>query len=495
MAIEIPRNLYTAGAVSFDASPSVNFYAQLQARRQAQEQAKQATFDDYIRNLNTKVTSAGKRTQDTEAFQDMYNKWQQFGLENRDRIMKNDINTRMQFDRGYQELLNFVNESKTEEEKKKPLVEILLDPNKRSRLSSRVIDEIELHDQPLYIKDKDGNYVRNENRKSIDYTSNLFDPQFDMAKGFEGWAKGMKMGKDIGSVVSRDPVTGQAIRGFTERYDPEQVKQISLNAARSVKDNRDYGNYYQLRFEKLTDDEFKTLNDAFQSVYGKEVRLPGGQVLPNSIDSPEEVAAADAIIQAQSLAKKGEEAVMDRELANQRAINKIYIGDSLIRGRKGAGSDQNDLNDYDIFKRYEGKYVNKILWDKTDSGRPIPKFGGKEVTVIPFNQVDVNDKKLIGDVAPVTNDDGTKYYIVLENGDWEGKGGQVIDRANVARRNMDATTISEEKRGRLSDNIAPKTNATKQPSIPTYKKSDLINAGWSEQQIKQAVSAGKIKVN
>ncbi len=494
MAINIPNNLYTAGAVSLDASPSVNMYAQIQARRQAQEQAKQATFDEYLRNLNTKVNAAGKRTIDNPAFQDMYNKWQQFGLQNRDKIMKNDINTRTQFDRGYQELLNFVNESKTEEEKKKPLVEILLDPNKRSKLSTNVFNSIQSHDEPLYVKDKEGNYVRNENRKSIDYTSNLFDPQFDLSKGFEGWAKGMKMGKGDFEIKQRDPVTGQVIRAYTEKYDPDQVKQISLNAARSVKDNPEYGNYYQQRFENLKDDEYKQLNEAFQRYYGKYINIPGGQKLSNYIDSPEEVAAADAIIQAEALTKKGEESVSDYDKKFQDSIAKMAYNSTLIAGRSNNRESDNDLSKYDVLGRYEPKYVTKNIKIKNQDG-----WGTvlKEATVIPENEVDVLDKKLLGDVDAIKGDDGSKYYIVREDGDWEGNRGQVISKANVARANLDKTNINEEKRGRLSEDIAPnskiKPSSTYTINGQKYTKSQLLQGGWTEDQIEKAIQAGKLK--
>jgi hypothetical protein len=326
MAIQNSPHLYTGGAVELDSSPTVNLYAQLAHRREAQRLAKEEAFDDYFRSLNKGINQAGVRVKDNEAFKHFYDKWQRYGLENKDKLLKKDINTQTEFNSMYQDILNLVNESKIEEEKKKPLVEIYTDPNKRSRLSSRVMPMIESHEQPLFLKDeKTGEYVRNRDRKSLDVTSNLFDPQFDFTKGFEGWSKGVDMSKTYGNVLRTDPKSGRVFTEVTESFTPQQVGQIASNAARSVADNPEVGAYYQQKFETLKDDEFKKLNEAFQSVYGKEVDLGVAGKHPNFIDSPEELAAAEAILQAKSLTKKGEEASLDRELATDRARMNIYI--------------------------------------------------------------------------------------------------------------------------------------------------------------------------
>lgn len=469
MAIRNDPRMYSAGNVVFDSQPIVNLYAQLSQRREMQNKAKEDAFQEYARGLNTKINAAGHRVVDNPVFSEKLQQWQKFGMANKDKLSKNDINTRTEFDRQYQELLNITNESKAEEEKKKPFVEMILDPAKRERLSSNVIPAVANHDEPLYIKNKSGEWERNQNRKSLDYTSNLFDPKFDFTKGFEGWSKGMDRGEVIGDVLRKDPVTGRAIVATTKAYTPEQIQQIGLNAARSVADVPDNQNYYQLKFEKLSEDEYAKLNDAFQSVYGKEIetRLPNGQrtKIRNYIDSPEEVAAAEAVLQAKALTEKGERAALDWEARNNAAINKVYIQDKLIRGRKSIRDEGVDFGDYDILGKYENKVIDKKVRERVGGGM-FPKYEEKTIQIVPAKDVDVAHQKMI-DVKPITDEkDGSKYYIRRDNGDWEGKDGQVVSATVIAQKELDKVNLNELRRGRQSLN----PNQNKQ----TPKKKDSL---------------------
>lgn len=466
MAVQLPQGMYSGFTETLDSNPTANRFAQLKMKREAMQAAKEDATEEYVRGLSTKINAAGKRVQDIPAFENMYNKWRKYGMENKDKLNKNDIPTRTEFDRQYQEMLSLVNESKSEEEKKKPLVEILLDPNKRNRLSTKTFDAIKLHDDPLYTQDESGNFVRNRDRKSLDYNSTLFDPQFDMAKGFEGWAKGMDRGKSIGEIIKRDPATGQVIRGFTEEYSPNQIKQISANAARSVLDNPDYGNYYQHKYESLKEPEYEQLNKAFQSVYGSTIKL-NGQTMPNYIDSPEEVAAAEAIIQAQSLAKKGEEAVLDRELANQRSVNKIYINDGLIRGRKNTGFGPTNTEDGNEFDRIP--LPKKTGWFSSGNRvkpedipaltKAVLKTAGVNIEDMDYFEADVKDG-VIQSITPY----------------WKDKEGELHKEGVITRTDMENAQLkynSEPQKGNqpsFGNPVRPPKDIKQTKMVPTKKR-------------------------
>lgn len=454
MALINPDTLYTGGAVRFDSSPSVNLYAQLQQRQQAREAAKQEAFDTYIRGLNTKINPAGKRTVDDPAFQHFYKRWQDFGMQNKTALQKGDVPTQSEFNARYQDLLNLIQESKQAEDYKKPLVDILVDPNKRAQLSERVMPAIASHDEPLYIQDKSGEYIRNPNRRQLDFTSTLFNPQLDYAKQYEKWSKGYKMDEAAGDILRRDPITGTAIREYTSSFSPETKKQIAINAMNDVSADHKVGDYYQYRFEKLSDREFEELNKLYQQSFGKKNNLGGGIEVENYIDSPQKLAAAEALREA-SVTQKKEKEILDRQLAFQRAQTNIYLN------RTGKDNQDLTLADYDIFKKFEKKYETKdVQIGKPDWLGRTPK---KSATIIRASEVDVSDKKLIGDTKPYIDKDGTQFYIVREDGDWEGRNGQVISRANAARKNMDATSINEVKRGRLSGDIVPKPPVKPKP--------------------------------
>lgn len=493
MAIPVSPSMYSAGAVELDSQPTTNMYAHLMAKREALDKAKNDTFDEYIRGLNTKITPAGVRTADLEAFNDRKNKWVYFGMKNKEKLMKGDVPTQTEFNKLYQEAANIPIESKAAEEQKKPFVDIITDPNKRKHLSSNVFKDIEVHDQPLYIKDaKTGEYVRNYNRKPIDYNSKIFNPDFDFNKGYEGWAKDMDRSETIGNVVSRDKVTGRANVEFTKAYTPEQIKQISLNAAKSAEDGGENNDYYQLRYEKIYKDpaEAKRLNDAFQEVYGKEIKLPNGQKIPNYIDSPEEVAAAEAILQAKAMTEKGTKPAQDKELAFQRAQVNINLNKGGDGGGRQVGNAFDDFTDADFGNFYTkgGVFYNK---DGT------PKEGKIFITgaVVP------------GTVRSALKAGGFDIADLNKGVDAELKNGQIVSISNkkigaITRQSMEGVyqpKMDTERKGEhlnFNDKSKPQVDTQKPPSnVPSYSKDALKKSGWTDAQIQTAVKAGKIKVN
>ncbi len=343
MAVQNHPGLYQFGNERFNSTPSVNLYAQLQQRREAQRLAKEEAFSDYINNLNTKITPAGVRVADLPAFEEMKNKWQEFGLKNKTALQKNDIPTQTEFNRMYQGLVNLTMRSKAEEEKKKPYVEILVDPVKRAKTSSRLINDMQVHDEPLFVKNANGEWEENRNRKGLDLADNYFNPQFDFDKEFTGWSKGLERGKTYSDKpIKSDPQSGTVTFATEEKFAPEQIMQVANNAMKAIKSDGEGRNFYQHKLENIADDELKALNKAFQSVYGATTQytFPNGNTVSgeNVIDSPEELAAAEAIIQSQSMIKKGEELRLDKALANQRAQVNISLN-------KGGGATEPEVND------------------------------------------------------------------------------------------------------------------------------------------------------
>jgi len=377
MAVHNPSALYTGGAERFNSQPEVNMYANLLAKRQAQDKAKNEAFDEYIRGLNTKITPTGVRTVDLDAFNTAKARWEKFGMENKDKILKNDIPTRTEFNRLYQEALNIPIESKAAEEQKKPFVEILTDPKKRSQLSSNVFGVVKSHDEPLYVPDENGNYVRNHGRKTLDYTSKIFNPQFDFNKAFEGWAKDMKMGESVGDVVGRDKITGRATVAYKKAFSPDQTKQMALNAARSAEAGAENNDYYQLRYEKMYEspEETKKLNEAFQSVFGAKIKLPNGQEIDNYIDSPAEVAAAEAILQARAMGEEGTKAASDYDL--KQSNRPVHV--TVNTGTRPTYSTASDGNAFDGFpnQKFKNFYVSDGSFYDNDGN---PKNGNIFIT-------------------------------------------------------------------------------------------------------------------
>src|SRR5690606_1526502 len=158
--------------------------------------------------------------------------WQQFGMNNRDRLRNPRTDggaASMEFQTRYQDLLNLINESKEEEEKKKPLVEIMVDPDKRERLTEEIIPMVESHDQPIYVVDEQGQTVRNTNRKSFDVSEISFDPKpIDIKKYFDGYNDIKRM--ELPPVVTKDPKNMTQTIETTAVYSDEAKDVIATRA-------------------------------------------------------------------------------------------------------------------------------------------------------------------------------------------------------------------------------------------------------------------------
>lgn len=335
MALQIHPSLYTGGAERFNSRPSVALYANLMARKQARDDA----YDEYIRSLNKNVNPAGMRNQERQVFDEKLAEWQKFGMENRDAIRKRTGGMDMEFQRMYQGLLNTIQESKTEEERKKPAIELLLDPNKRDRIDEDgFMRDIASHDAPLYVKDeKTGQWMRNPDRKSLDFTGFSFNPKMmeteDWRKYDEAMDKAFPADKANTNIAPHPKDKYTNIVTTAKIYSPDKLKGIGDAAINDYETDRRLN--YSFRkthpFKEWKDEhegQFNELNAAFQKAY------PG-----KNITNEAELFAATQI--QRKLAPTIEEKTADNEAAKQadrvdlenlrnaNARGRIYLRNSL----------------------------------------------------------------------------------------------------------------------------------------------------------------------
>jgi hypothetical protein len=273
MALQIHPSLYTGGAERFNSRPSIALYANLMARQQAKEDA----YDEYIRSLNKNVNPAGMRNQERQVFDEKLAEWQKFGMENRDAIRKRTGGVDMEFQRKYQDLLNTIQESKTEEERKKPAIELLLDPNKRDRIDEDgFMRDITSHDAPLYIKDSKGQWVRNPDRRSLDFTGFSFNPKMmeteDWRKYDEAMDKAFPADKTNTNISPHPKDKFTNLVTTAKVYSPDKLKGIGDAAINDYESDRRLN--YSFRkthpFKEWKEEheaQFSELNAAFQKAY------------------------------------------------------------------------------------------------------------------------------------------------------------------------------------------------------------------------------------
>lgn len=316
MAIQNHPSLYSGGSVVFNQQPHVQLYATLKAREQAREEA----FDEYTRNLRKGINTAGMRNQDRPAFDKKYQDWQKFYLDNRDKIRGRKEGADIKFQQGWQELMDLAEESKATEAGKKPLVEILTDPNKRDRLSEDILPMIQSHDAPLYITKPDGTVERNPNWKAFDVSKLNFDPKpFESDKFFKGLEDVKRM--DLPPVIEKDPITMTQKVTTTSVFDQEAKEVIATRAVTELANNRSFRD----TIKKLKPEDY---NAVFRANYGRDIEDDG------------DLAAAYTLkgMQQKIVSSKIEPDTFGRQQAmegirNANARSRIALQDSYAKGR------------------------------------------------------------------------------------------------------------------------------------------------------------------
>lgn len=342
MALRLPDNLYTAGAVTFDSSPSVNLYNQLLLRKQARDEA----LNQYFNQLPAKLNTAGVRTQDLSGQQGGINNdienWRQNWLNNKEAIKKGGA-AQQQYMAQYQDILRKIEQSKqrakTELEIGKLKLENKYNPDDDD---IHVLDKIgrSIYDPTSYKEDEVSEYGLGDLSPAV--------PQFDVNRQNQFWTaatRGLSPNKKYDEAnIRRDAITGNAIVPFTESFNDEQIKQIGANARSLIRGDKSAAKYYGKMLSDVDHfGDWQRLNKQYQSVYGDK----------SFADTPEKLAEADIILRAKQPQKTGEELRLDREAANKNAIDRLKLQDTLIRGRQRASASAQPGTVNDVYGRIE----------------------------------------------------------------------------------------------------------------------------------------------
>jgi len=319
----------------------------------------------------------------------------------------------MEADRLYNDALAWQQQSKDATGERTPAIDLIRNPNTRNQLNfERVAADITLHDLSL----------DDPNRKKIDYNASWYKaPSFDFNKEFKVAAEGQQKAflRKIPGTLDTQLGTIQTEEGFL----PESIKQIARNFARSVIEDPNKLDYYERKSKSASADELIKLNAILKPYFPK---------LEVALDQPEALAMAEAIERAQSIKD-----VVPRE-------DKAYSS-RLISSRQQGSSDKT-IKDYDLLNKYD-KEKGQVI-DLVSEGVTREERIAKPTRVVLAKDVPSQDYQLITDkenVSPYTSGK-MQYFIVREDGNWEGAGGKVIDSYVVARANLDKTSLSEERR-------------------------------------------------
>lgn len=391
MAIQNDPRLFTGGSVVLDSSPSVNMYNNLLLRKQAKDEAVNQYFHSLEKNLNT----AGVRKQDLAGEQggitDDINKWRQMWMENKDVIRKGGLPQQEYMSR-FQDIMRKIQQSKdrakTELEIGKAKFEGKYEPDDDDIKILGAMGK-SIYDPTSYKQDGVSEYG------IADLSANV--PDFDANKQNQFWTaatKGYEAGKVYDNNAQRtDKTTGKVYVPFKEVFSPDQIKSIADKAGDMAMSDRSAKKYFQKLLDSPNRADWDKLNNAYQSVYGKN----------NFVETPKHVAQAEAIMRMGIAQKQGEEPITDQQQALARSLEKMRFNSNLVISRDairalrgdggGSNMDGNELDTIDL-----SKYGNPQNGRMTIPANEIPKSveavlkaGGMDISGNPYVELTVNN--------------------------------------------------------------------------------------------------------
>lgn len=466
MAIVNDPRLYSGGSAILDSTPSVNLYANLLAKKQAKIDA----LDEYDKKRIDTINPNGVRDVDREGLDGRIGQLRSFYNQNKDNIRKGGTPESYEYEKMFRNVGTYINQSKERTAKQEAAMKLY---QERLKQDGRIPDDFiaELGENDAAIDaisgvEKETGQVRKT--KSFDITKWLSQPKpFNQQTYLKSFADVKRLpGKPTYSEVPGQPL--KLTETIEETFDEGGKQVIAARAADKYQNSYSFSE--QVKAEMQDPIARKKLEDVFQAEFGTNPTQPEdyATALTMSLLQPK-------LAKTRNIDNK--DAIMSRqEDFREKMFN---LAEKGRNARAAMNQAQPGLGDYDIFGKYSPKFRPKTITIEAGGLFTEPKT--QDAIVILAKDVDENDKKLIGDTDPYKDEKGEKYFVVREDGDWEGKGGQVISRANAARKNMDATSITEAKRGRLSPNIVPSGGNQKRPpkDIKNTKMTTNTKPSWA----------------
>lgn len=270
MALHIPSNLYSGNAVVLDTRQPMQYYMQ----RMATQQAKNQALDSYYDKLHTAINPAGMRVQDIEGgFNKEIQDWRSFYNENKaaikDPAMDNGKAYNEHMSR-YQSLLGRTEASKDAAKKEMALATAKLsgkwDPTDSD------LDVAHKISSSIYSPDhyKDG--VTPYGIEDVSVSHPDFTPQLQnqFLKGsYEGFKPAQNY--DFSKAVI-DKKSGKQTVPYEERFSPEQLRTIGDRAGSQYEGSKPAKKFFETAIHEPA--EYQQLNEAFKSVYGRDITTP-----------------------------------------------------------------------------------------------------------------------------------------------------------------------------------------------------------------------------
>ena len=393
MAVQNDPRLYSAGAVTFDATPSTNLYGQLMAKRQAKDEA----IDEYYKKLPQTLNSAGMREQSIPGFNEGVSGLQKYWMENRDKIRKGTTPEAFNYDKMIRGLEQKINEDKNAAKTDLELGKMRFNKENGYIFKDKnFIDRLSQH----------GLSVFDPNHKGIDLgtvaiPTKPFDIK-DQEEYYKSIITGMEAGKKYDYSKSyTNPQTGQVIVPTIDVLNDDQIAKAAKKAMELVAVDDSKQAYFEDLLHSPKKEDWDILNAAYKKYFKGDV------------DTPEKAAAADAIIKLSVPKKYAEEQEVNYQQKQQDKQININLNQGRGSGSGGSGGTI-DGNEFDRIPIPKKTWLNKgdrvKPEDIPSSTKAILKTAGIDIEGMEYFKITVGDDGKMQTMTPYWKDKEGKEH-------------------------------------------------------------------------------------
>lgn len=237
--VPISPEIYSGAAVVMDNRSLFDYIQKIEDRRLKQRLAEQEAVDNYLEDVNKKLTPTGMRAQDVPNFLKMQNDFRQ--LSNQYKSTKDPLK-RLELQKKGDEMFLYIQKSKQADELAKPTREALKNPANREKLNTeKMMQDLAIHDMPLGFQGV--NFLGIPARRDINPNASYYkETPFSFKENFDKAATGPGI-KFSELSITLDGKTNKISEGFNK----PTIKSIASNFVDIVDADEDKKSYYAIR--------------------------------------------------------------------------------------------------------------------------------------------------------------------------------------------------------------------------------------------------------
>lgn len=323
MAIHIPSEAYSGGAVKFNSQPTVNLYGQVLAHQQAKRDA----MDQYERSRLNSVNEVGLRDQDRKRLDDKLADLRSHYNLNKDKIQKGNSQEAFDYEKKFRDVRDLIADSKDRAARHDAGFKFYHDRlEKDQRMPDDFMKELHDNDMPIGETYVDSNGVKQE-YKPFDMAKWASQPKPFTQQSYLTGFKDLK--RTPGLPVYEKTDNPLKLNEVTEEKFDTGAKQVIAARAADKYDNS-YSFSSQIKNEIQDPVRRKQLSDLFTQEYGVQPTSPSDYAIAYTMEMLQ-----PSVKKVKSIDDKAAIASMNDKLIRSRmALQSYYTGQHIDQRTK-----------------------------------------------------------------------------------------------------------------------------------------------------------------